>query len=298
MKIKQKKITMFGDLDFKILDTSHYKEDSVREDIVVPILKRLGYSSSGTNKILRGIPLTHPFVNIGSAQRKINIIPDYILETINGFKWILDAKAPNENILKSKNVEQAYSYAINPEVRCDIYALCNGRKLTVFHISIVEPILDINLEDIDIEWKTVEEILSPLHMEKPYLKDFLPDFGLHLLKVGSNQDLLHYILPAFIQYIGKVNEDKYTLFSTVEFGEEYVASFDFGKDIYEQFIQALPLGSQEYVLSKLRNAPFYVHFPSPEQMIPITIAAKRGAKIVENNDEYFVPFQVVKFENF
>ena len=34
---------MFEDLDFSVLDDPSFKEDAVREEIIAPILKRLGY---------------------------------------------------------------------------------------------------------------------------------------------------------------------------------------------------------------------------------------------------------------
>ncbi|MDM1503938.1 type I restriction enzyme HsdR N-terminal domain-containing protein [Myroides marinus] len=288
---------MFENLDFEILNNPEYKEDSVREDIIVPILKRLGYSSSGANKIRRGIKLTHPFVNIGSIKRKINIIPDYILETENNSKWVLDAKAPNENILKSGNVEQAYSYAINPEVRCDIYSLCNGRKFTVFHISEIEPILDIDIIDIDKKWNLIEEVLSPTYLEKPFLKDFDPDFGIHLLKLGVPLDTIFYFIPIFVQNIAKVNDELYTIYSVVNYGEDYGISLDFGKDKLEEFINCVPIVLRDYIRKKLKNAPYHANFNSLDEMFPISVGAKRGARIIKNNNETYIPFEITQFTN-
>jgi len=289
---------MFEDLDFEILNNPEYKEDSVREDIIIPILKRLGYSSTGVNTIRRGISLTHPFVNIGSTQRRINIVPDYILETENGFQWILDAKSPTENITKSGNVEQAYSYAINPEVRCQIYSLCNGRKLTVFHISGTEPLLDIDVENIAENWDEVEEILSPLHLEKPYLKFFFPDLGIHLLKVGSNLDTPYYFIPTMVQSIQKISDNLYTLFSVAFFGQEFAVSFDFTSEQFPEFIDAVPEELREKISLRLSTAPFNIMFRTEEELFPIIIEAKRTEKIYNNGNEEYIPLEVVKFGNF
>jgi hypothetical protein len=288
---------MFDDLNFEILNSSEYKEDAVREDIIMPILKKLGYSSSGKNKIKRAIPLTHPFVNIGSTQRKINIIPDYILETENGFKWILDAKGPNEDIIKSGNVEQAYSYAINPEVRCNIYALCNGRKLTAFNISKIEPILEIDIIDIEENWTKVETILSPLHIEKPFLKDFHPDFGLHLLKMGFDYNIPIHIIPAFVQNITKVNDELYTVYSVVYFGKDYGASFDFKPEKLSEFIDSVPEEKKEYILNSLKSNPYKADFNSIEETFAIAISAQRGRIAYVNSNETYIPLEVVKFSN-
>jgi len=37
---------MFQEFDFKLLNNSDFKEDSVREALIMPILKKLGYSHS------------------------------------------------------------------------------------------------------------------------------------------------------------------------------------------------------------------------------------------------------------
>ena len=76
---------------------------------------------------------------------------------------ILDAKRPSEEIVNSVHVEQAYSYAIHPEVRCKIYGLCNGRQLSLFHTERAEP-------------------------GAPYLTAFVPDVGeapLHCIGRGT-----------------------------------------------------------------------------------------------------------------
>ncbi|WP_427874305.1 hypothetical protein [Flavobacterium sp. MMS24-S5] len=289
---------MFDNLDFKILNNSDYKEDSVREDIIMPILKRLGYSSTGNNKIRRGISLIHPFVNIGSTQRKINIVPDYILETENGFQWILDAKSPNENILKSGNVEQAYSYAINPEIRSKIYALCNGRKLTVFHISETEPLLSINIEDIDQNWASVQEILSPLHLEKPFLKFFIPDLGIHLSKLDNDLETPYFFVPSMVQGIHKINDDLYTIFSVVSFDQEFSVSLDFSSTQFNEFIDAVPEDLREKIIFRLKNAPFNILFQTEEELFPITIEAKRTEIVYNNGNEEYIPLKAIKFTKF
>lgn len=288
---------MFEDLNFDILNDPEYKEDAVREDIIIPILKRLGYSSSGNNKIRRGIPLTHPFVYIGSTKRKINIIPDYILETEKGINWILDAKAPNENIVQSGNVEQVYSYAINPDVRSTIYALCNGRRFTAFHISEIEPILNFEVESLVDNWELIEQTLSPIHIEKPFLKDFNPDLGIHLLKSGADIDTTFHFVPAWANNVAKVNDDLFTFYSVLDFGDQtYAGSFDFEKIKFEEFINAVPEDKREAVKSSLKNAPFKMFFKTKEESFEIMIEAKLGKEIITNENESYIPLEVVKFE--
>lgn len=71
---------MFKKIDLSLLNDPEFKEDSVREELVAPLLWEIGYSASGLNKIIRSRTLTHPYVLIGVAKKKIHIIPDYILE--------------------------------------------------------------------------------------------------------------------------------------------------------------------------------------------------------------------------
>jgi len=126
---------MFSDFDFSLLDDPAFKEDSVREELIVPVLKDLGYSASPPNQILRSVTLKHPYVYIGTKKHPVNIVPDYLLMR-NGHPFlVLDAKAPTEEIHRGKNVEQAYSYAIHRDVRADLYALCNGREFVLYQTS-------------------------------------------------------------------------------------------------------------------------------------------------------------------
>src|ERR1035437_3420044 len=109
-------LRLLNDFDFRLLDTPEFLEDSVREELIAPFLKALGYSASPPYKIIRSKNLEHPYVYFGTVKKSITIIPDYLLEQDGQYKWILDAKAPNENIDTGKNVEQAYSYAIHRDV--------------------------------------------------------------------------------------------------------------------------------------------------------------------------------------
>lgn len=55
---------LFGELDLaKIKDDKNFKEDSVREVIILPILKELGYQQPN---IIRSKSLQHPYLKIGS----------------------------------------------------------------------------------------------------------------------------------------------------------------------------------------------------------------------------------------
>ena len=142
MKVEKR----FNILDgFNLLNDEEFREDSVREEIVLPILKGMGYNHSKPNKIRRSKKLQHPFVSIGSARKNIYLVPDYLMEVEDRYAWILEAKAPNQEILATKHVEQAYSYAVNSEIRVPYFSLCNGREFVLYHISKQDPVVHFDL---------------------------------------------------------------------------------------------------------------------------------------------------------
>ena len=122
---------LFGNIDFlTILQHPDFKEDSVREVIILPILKLLGYDQQN---IIRGKTLQHPFLKVGSNKKiPIKLVPDYLLKIENSYAWVLDVKAPNQKIVNDENVEQVYSYAMHPEIRSAYFALCNGVEFSLF----------------------------------------------------------------------------------------------------------------------------------------------------------------------
>ncbi|MBA3632553.1 MAG: hypothetical protein H0W58_07060 [Acidobacteria bacterium] len=106
------KENLYQSFDFLLLDSPDFKEDSVREELILPMLKELGYSAQGENKIHRSKSVSHPFVQTGSGRHKLTSIPDYLLEVSGKYAWVLDARVPNEDIKAGKNIEQTYFYAI------------------------------------------------------------------------------------------------------------------------------------------------------------------------------------------
>ena len=137
---------LFKDFDFELLDDPTFREDSVREELIVPLLSAFGYSPSPPNRIIRSQRLQHPYVFIGTVKKPISIVPDYLLQREGENAWVLDAKGPNETIDSGKNVEQAYSYAMHKDVRVPVYALCNGHQLVVFHVSHWPAIINVALQ--------------------------------------------------------------------------------------------------------------------------------------------------------
>ncbi len=151
--------SLYGKLDFNCVEKdTDFKEDSVREVIILPLIKQLGYLQEN---IIRSKTLQHPFVNIGSKKRKINLIPDYLFKVENNYAWVLDAKSPTEDVTNNEHVEQVYSYSIHPEIRTIYFAVCNGIKFALYRQDTKAPILLFSIAEIEHYWEQLKIYLSP-----------------------------------------------------------------------------------------------------------------------------------------
>lgn len=152
---------LFRDFDFDDLNSPDFKEDSVRELLILPILNELGYGKSKDAKIHRSKSVTHSFVQTGSGKHPLKSVPDYLLEVDGKYAWVLDAKAPNEEIKTGDNRQQAFFYAIHPEINVPYYALCNGKEFVLFEVNNDNAILHFSLSEIEKHVREIERILSP-----------------------------------------------------------------------------------------------------------------------------------------
>jgi DNA modification methylase len=152
---------LFGQLDFnKITSNPNFKEDSVRAFIIDPLLKQLGYLQPN---IVLSKTLNHPYLKVGSNKKiAIKLIPDYSLKVEENFAWVLDAKAPAQQVTDSDNIEQVYSYATHPEIRSTYFALCNGLDFALFRREQTnQPALLFSLNEIEHYWEKLTTLLSP-----------------------------------------------------------------------------------------------------------------------------------------
>lgn len=262
-------IDAFKEFDFSFVKRKEFKEDSVREVLIVPILDRLGYKPYGDYSVERTKALIHPYVLIGTKEQKINIFPDYILKVKGKSVCVLDAKSPKENIKKGKNVEQAYSYAIHPEVRVNLYALCNGIELTVFHINQIKPIIQIPLEKLNDNWEEIEEILAPYKIQSfsPLPENLYPDYGVYLFKQGITKNIKQFNYEVPVDHIARVNDYTFSInINRVAGDVEYAVAFDFDKKRLVEFLNTMPKERAEKVFSALTRQPYSVDIQPPHEV--------------------------------
>jgi 16S rRNA G966 N2-methylase RsmD len=152
--------SLFSSISFsEIASNPDFKEDKVREVIISPLLAKLGYVQEN---IICSKTLEHPVLKIGSKKRHVTLVPDYILRVENNYACVLEAKAPNQDVWDSDNLEQTFSYAIHHEIRSVYFAICNGLEFLLYKtFSAKDPVLYFRFENINENWVKLINLLSP-----------------------------------------------------------------------------------------------------------------------------------------
>jgi hypothetical protein len=112
-----------------------WKEVEVREEVLAPLLRLLGYVK-GTDYDIereRGL-LIHPFLMVGRDKK---VFPDYACLVRRKHFWVLEAKRPSPSIAPQE-IHQAYFYAIHPEVQARFFAVCNGAEFALFDVHAID----------------------------------------------------------------------------------------------------------------------------------------------------------------
>ncbi|MCM1500960.1 MAG: type I restriction enzyme HsdR N-terminal domain-containing protein [Clostridium sp.] len=287
---------IFDDIDFNHLP-EHFKEDSVREEIITPILKCLGYSAFDPSyRIIRSPHLAHPFTQFGTNHGRKLLIPDYLIQVKGENAFIMEAKSPSENITAGKNVEQAYSYAINREVRAKRFVLCNGREMSIFDVNGSDPLLHFSFamasEDL---WGRVYELLSPAAFENPHIFNFKPDYGIWCIRNGFTGDDIQYFYSCYILDVYRLDDNTFTFTAAVEREEELLASFDFDISLFEKFMEQVPGHLKNIVRSCVRKSPFKYIAETGQDSFPLSFSSCLSEAVQINENEHYLPLRVIEF---
>lgn len=157
------------------MDFSQLNETDVREEILAPLIRELGYRSASEHNVLREQSLRYPRVFIGRKEERRDPIlrgkADYILEAGRRVRWVVEAKAPS-CALDIDEVEQAWTYANHPEVRAVYFVLCNGKRLSIYQTNggpSVAAILSVTYQQL--QESDTKEVLSGLLSPQAVLRD-------------------------------------------------------------------------------------------------------------------------------
>lgn len=285
---------IFDEINFDNLP-NEFLEDSVREDIITPLLKCLGYSAfDEKNRIIRSPHVEQPYYMRGSIKVPL-IIPDYLLRVNGENAFILEAKKPTVDIASGDPVLQAYSYAVNPQVLVKRFALCNGRAMSVFDTDKDKPVLYFEFgtatED---EWGRLFELLSPDAFSHPHIFQYKHDYGLWCLRnglFGVRQDFSE----CHITDVVKLSDEQYTMMTVIQRGEEMLASFDFDASLLPDFMKQVPELLKGKVWEALHFQPFRYSPKCEQDSFPVSFSAYLSDSVQRNEEEDYLPLNVTVF---
>lgn len=158
------------------MNFDRFNETDVREEIIAPLIREMGYRSGTEHNILRELSLRYDRHFLGRKDEKkdppLRGKADYILEAGGLVRWGIEAKSPSSEFTIDE-VEQAWTYANHPEVSAVYFSLCNGRNFKIYqtiHGFKHEPIFSISYEQLWIsEYRTIlDNILSPQALLRDY----------------------------------------------------------------------------------------------------------------------------------
>lgn len=222
---------MFANFDPSLFDDPEFKEDAVREVIIAPILSRLGYHSIGKSRVIRSRNLIHPYIFIGTRKHPVTIIPDYTLTHEEQPVLILDAKSPAESVASQASIQQAYSYAYHPEIRCKHFALCNERTLILYSTDSSTPLLSLAYEEYESRWSDIEKHFGARFLLQPELRKFEPDFGFRISKLGFTTDSELTMFGVRLGIFARITDSFYSASTSCALLEEnHCVFYDFAVD--------------------------------------------------------------------
>jgi Type I restriction enzyme R protein N terminus (HSDR_N) len=153
-------------MHFPAYDFNLLGETDIREEIVAPLLRHLGYRSGTVNNVIREQQLSYPMLPLGrrkSTDPLLRGIADYICEANGGIKWVIEAKPPGED-LDELVQEQAWSYANHPQIRAVYFVVTNGCKFKIYQTNKgaeAAALFECDYRQMASMLPTIENILSP-----------------------------------------------------------------------------------------------------------------------------------------
>ncbi|MGM8063242.1 hypothetical protein [Vogesella indigofera] len=280
---------MFEHFDKSLFDDPNFKEDSVREVIITPMLSRLGYHVTGDQTVTRSKSLVQPFIYAGTRKHPVTIIPDHTLNFMGSPVAILDAKSPVESVSSTAHIQQAYSYAIHPEVRTKHFALCNGRRLVVYSTDSPQALLELPFEEFEARWGQIEKHLAPKYLLQPELRKLKPDFGFKMSRLGLANGTELIMVAVRLGMFAQVNQTLYSATVNTQFADEaHCISFDFKPDQLPLLVAGLPDELKKSFLGALARAPFQA---GADLELEVDLRCHLG-ELIQIEHEYFVPLVI------
>ncbi|WP_214288367.1 type I restriction enzyme HsdR N-terminal domain-containing protein [Acinetobacter pittii] len=141
------------------LDVSEFSEADVREEIINPIIKILGYSKGEFSSVDREKHVRF----LGKTSKYL----DYSCTVFKENFWIIEAKKPlKKEHFGYKEFSQALEYSIHPEINASIIVLCDGLIIELFDRdeNVESPLLSFKVNDLVKDFDNLRKILSPINI--------------------------------------------------------------------------------------------------------------------------------------
>lgn len=163
------------------LNVVGFKEADVREEVINPLLKVIGYKKGNEHSVDREKHIKF----VGSTNRYI----DYSLTVWEQDFWLVEAKRPryNQEVFGYKEASQAFEYAAHPEIRAALVVICDGVKLEIFdrEESVENPIYRLLIKNLAREYINLAQYLAPVNVWFFYRRRLLRELDRAFEKEGN-----------------------------------------------------------------------------------------------------------------
>lgn len=182
------------------LEVLNFSEADVREEVITPVLRVLGYKKQTDFSVDREKHLK--LVND-------DLFVDYTLTLWKAHFWVIEAKRVKRKKLAfiGSEVKQALVYAAHPEIDAPLLVLCDGRMFHVYdrEVSLIEPIVKVSIKNLRKGIDKLRSVLSPwqqwFFQKRRVLRliDKVFDREFNLERLSEFRTLVDVRLPDYLQ---------------------------------------------------------------------------------------------------
>lgn len=145
-------------------------ETDVREELVRPLLTRLGYKHGTDSYVRTELPLSYSQAFLGRKNPSRDPIlrgrADYICGVVAAGTWVIEVKRPDEPLDRA-TIQQAHTYAAHPEVAAYYFMVTNGKNFSVYETGrLDEPLLSWAFSKVEQTFLKIQNLLGPEAIRK------------------------------------------------------------------------------------------------------------------------------------
>lgn len=123
---------------FDEINSDSYRVDMIRKNIILPYLYSLGYTELNFNRRVHNLRYS------GNKKTK-GKFPDFLIQINGRNAFSIDAINPDGYVNCEKVVEKIRKNSKSKLVNIEIFVICNGIEVAIFHVKKKKPLLLFNL---------------------------------------------------------------------------------------------------------------------------------------------------------